>query len=381
MKSVDLMESGIAASGNNGAPLLQPLRVRVLGSPGELRSLSAAWNAMVRADRMTPMQEAGWYLSGVEALLRDSKPMCVAVEDIGTLRAVAPLMQSAAFPRCYEQVGAMLGEPCSLLYADEPALHALLGALSRTGHALKLDRLGDDPAALAAIRRCFAGKALIIIRPGSKLPYLPLQDCGEDVESLLSPRLIRDLRRARRKALGMGAMTFDIHSPASAEDFHPLFEEALRVEAAGWKGRAGTALADDPVRCDFFRRYGLHAAESKILRLAFMRIDSRPVAMQFAIQTGERYWLLKIGYDEAYGKCSPGQLLLFETLAFAGRRNLVSYEFLGSSERWTQRWTSLERSSHQVHVYPFTLNGIFALAQESSKRVWAGVRGKPRQRA
>ncbi len=51
------------------------------------------------------------------------------------------------------------------------------------------------------------------------------------------------------------------------------------------------------------------------LRIAFLRIAGRPVAMQIAVERAQRLWLLKIGYDEEYARCSPGQLLMLEVAA------------------------------------------------------------------
>ena len=39
--------------------------------------------------------------------------------------------------------------------------------------------------------------------------------------------------------------------------------------------------------------------------------------MQVAVETGGRFWLLKVGYDERFARCSPGSLLLLETIRHA----------------------------------------------------------------
>ena len=60
--------------------------------------------------------------------------------------------------------------------------------------------------------------------------------------------------------------------------------------------------------------------------------------MQLAVECGERFWLLKIGYDEEFARCSPGVLLMLHTVRYAATRGLKSYELLGRVEPWTRVW-------------------------------------------
>ena len=135
----------------------------------------------------------------------------------------------------------------------------------------------------------------------------------------------------------------------------------MAVEANGWKGRSGTALQVDRKLERFFRRYAQLACEAAILRLCFLRIDGKAVAMQLAVETDERFWLFKIGYDETYGRCSPGNLLMRETIRYAAQRGLKSYEFLGKEAPWTELWTQAAHPITALRTYPFNFAGFAAL--------------------
>ena len=97
-----------------------------------------------------------------------------------------------------------------------------------------------------------------------------------------------------------------------------------------------------------------------------MRIGGKTVAMQIAIEASDRLWLLKIGYDEAYAKCSPGMLLMLETLQYAARKGLASYEFLGAAKDWTRRWTKTERNNVTIRIYPYTVKGLSIFMRDTS---------------
>ena len=166
----------------------------------------------------------------------------------------------------------------------------------------------------------------------------------------------------------MGPLSFEMVSPTSSE-LELLLEEAFRVEASGWKGRSGSALARDVARGLFFSRYAAAACQKGILRLGFLRIGGRAVAMQLGVECNGRFWGLKCGYDEAYARCSPGTLLILETVRYAAERGLRSFEFLNDL-RWIQMWTQLVRPCISLQAYPPSLRGMAILAGDISRASW-----------
>ena len=107
-----------------------------------------------------------------------------------------------------------------------------------------------------------------------------------------------------------------------------------------------------------------------MLRIGLLRIGDTPVAMQLGVEWGGRFWLLKIGYDEAFSRCSPGSLLMVEMVRRAAGRGLTSYELLGVSEQWTRMWTRRERPCVSLRAYPATCTGAAALATDLATVGW-----------
>ena len=101
----------------------------------------------------------------------------------------------------------------------------------------------------------------------------------------------------------------------------------------------------------FFLDYCERAARTGGCRFAFLDIGGRSVAAQLSVVWQERLWVLKIGYDEAWSRCSPGWLLLAETLRDAFDRGLRSYEFLGSDEPWLHAWPATTREFSTLQYY------------------------------
>jgi CelD/BcsL family acetyltransferase involved in cellulose biosynthesis len=228
-----------------------------------------------------------------------------------------------------------------------------------------LFRLPSTSPTIAAIRERVP---LLLQRDAGSCPVIEIDD---DPEAALSKRHRQDLRRAGRRAAAFGDVSVEVHEPTPG-DVDELLDVALQIEARSWKGRAGTALAVDQRRERFYRAYCAHAAESAILRVAFLRLGDEPAAMQIAVERAGALWLLKIGYDERFSTASPGQLLMLETLRWAADRGLERYEFLGAARDWTRAWTRTEWSCTTVMAYPANPRGAAALAVDGAR--WARAR-------
>lgn len=143
----------------------------------------------------------------------------------------------------------------------------------------------------------------------------------------------------------------EVFQPSSREDFHQRLQDAFRIEASGWKGRNKTAILWSDSRRGFFERLADSALLDRTLRLMFLKVGREDAAAHYAVEAANEYWLLNIGWRDDYRGCSPGNLLLEETIKGAARRGLTRYNFLGKEEPWTQRRTSDLRDCVVVAAY------------------------------
>jgi hypothetical protein len=287
----------------------------------------------------------------------------VLVERGRELAAVAPLALQAG---ALELVGAReLYEPADFAYLDEPALGSLATELRRLKERFVVPRMPAASPTVAALRRAFRGRGALFVRPAGATPVVVVGG-GDPLERFTSRRR-GDLRRAERRAEQEGTVAAEVRAPAEAEA-PAVLEEFFEVEAAGWKGHKGTALAGDPDRRRFFDEYARAAAADGSLRVPVLRIGDETAAMQLAVEQGRRLWLLKIGYDERFARCSPGSLLLLETLRWASGAGLEAVELLGRQEPWTGQWTDEARDCVALHAYPATLGGLGSFLADGARR-------------
>jgi CelD/BcsL family acetyltransferase involved in cellulose biosynthesis len=313
------------------------------------------------------MQSHSWARACVETFVQPGDLQVVVTGDPAQPTAIAPLVRRQRGRPRLELLGVdEIHEPMDFLYADPAALDQLAECLVHLGFPIFLKRIPAHSPVVAAMRRAYRGHGLVVCRPVAGCPYIPLTGAWTRPEQRLTARRRADLQRARRLAEQMGRTSLEMRTPTPLE-LAPLLEEAFEVEAAGWRGRGKTAISCDPVRGPFYRRYASLACEEGILRIAFLRIGGRAAAMQLGVECGERFWLLKMGYDETFARCSPGTLLLAETVAWAAQRGLLSYEFLGSTEPWTRPWTAHVHECLLLAAYPAGWQGMTALTYDIGK--------------
>ena len=84
--------------------------------------------------------------------------------------------------------------------------------------------------------------------------------------------------------------------------------------------------------------------------------------MLIGLEYHNRFWVLKMGYDQKYSRCSPGILLINETIRYAFEHGLNSYEFLGSNEPWLRMWAKHNlRNYVSLGLYSPNIHGLAAL--------------------
>jgi CelD/BcsL family acetyltransferase involved in cellulose biosynthesis len=344
--------------------------IKLLQRPEELAALAGAWDRLAAAQAGGPMQYAAWAQAYAAMSEAPERALHVVVAGGPQPTAIAPLVRRRGRRARLELLGVQeLYEPLDFLYATPAALDPLADALVRLGVPLFLERLPADSPVVAALQRAYRGRGVVLCRPTPEwpgCPWIPLDASWREPEQHLNTGRRSDLRRAWRLAERMGSVRSEVLTPTPAE-LPPLLEEAFQVEAAGWKGRKGSALLTNAERGAFYRHYATAACRQGILRLCFLRIGAQAVAMQLAAECGGGFWLLKIGYDEKFAQCSPGTLLMLETLRYAAARGLRSYEFLGTVEPWTRLWAPQVHPYISLRAYPARARGLAALAADLTK--------------
>jgi CelD/BcsL family acetyltransferase involved in cellulose biosynthesis len=130
------------------------------------------------------------------------------------------------------------------------------------------------------------------------------------VERAIGHHQHKELRRHWRRLCDSGAVLFTAATEPAA--VARALEDFFGLEAGGWKGRAGTATADDEELHAFIRRAvcGL-AAEGKA-SINRILVDGQAIAATIVLRSGRCAWFWKVAYDESFARFSPGVMLSVE---------------------------------------------------------------------
>lgn len=186
-------------------------------------------------------------------------------------------------------------------------------------------------------------------------PYIPMEKSYEALAAKLQSKFKANVRRRRKKLEERGKVT--VEKVTGGPDLAARLEEGFALEASGWKGQNGTAMAQDKATRGFYSELARDGAYHGYLSLYFLRLDGRAVAFQYGLKFGGRYLLLKPGYDEALKECSPGQLLMDEVLRDLSASGIEEFDFLGPDMVWKRDWTDRVRAHTWMFIFRASAKG------------------------
>jgi CelD/BcsL family acetyltransferase involved in cellulose biosynthesis len=202
-----------------------------------------------------------------------------------------------------------------LLHRDRPddaAAELMRKARAAGAHALILRDIPLEGAAMAAFRRALAADGL---RPHvlHSQPRAWL-DATRDAETVLGEALgakkLRRLQRQRDRLKDHGDVVFA--AATTPDDAARALEIFLALEASGWKGRRGTALASSAGDAAFIRRAVREGAARGACEIVTLHAGATPVAAAIVPRHLDRAFYFKIGIDERFAQFSPGVQLTLD---------------------------------------------------------------------
>lgn len=328
-------------------------------------ALVRSWQQLERVASL-PTQSHAFASALSQTLFAERQVEVFFLQDDGAIAALLPLCRAKGHFARWRMISAEgVYEPGDALCPSAESARPLAEAVIRSSRPLKLDRIPAGSPLIPAVQAAMRGKGWVSVRPSLPMPTINLDARWKDPASCFNSGRRYDFRRAARRAAEFGDVSFELLSPEPGE-FDDLFDEAMGVEVRSWKREAGTAIAVDPAKERFFRKFFHSACERGEFRIAFMRIDGQAVAMHMALECLGGYWLFKIGFDETFARCSPGTLLMLHTISWAASRELRTYELLGYVEPWiAQLWTKDQHDCVQLRTYPFNVRGAIAFAVDA----------------
>jgi len=140
-------------------------------------------------------------------------------------------------------------------------------------------------------------------------------------ESSFRKKKRKELKRLSARLAELGALAFSVLQ--QPEEVRGWCDDFLALEASGWKGRSGSALALDPAKEAFFREIFREAFGAGKLEAVRLTLDGRPIAMLISFLAPPGAFSFKMAIDEEHARFSPGVLLQIENLRMLDRGDIA----------------------------------------------------------
>jgi CelD/BcsL family acetyltransferase involved in cellulose biosynthesis len=208
--------------------------------------------------------------------------------------------------------GTLCVPPLDREMAQEAATELMRQARHAGAHALILRDMSLDGAAMQGFSEVLRRDGLRphVLHSVLRACLDATRDADELLHDALGAKKLKELRRLRHRLAEHGAIRFDVaRSPAEVAAALEIF---LALEAGGWKGAVGTALAQNGGDIRFIRRATAALAASGQCEIVTLRAGHTPVAAGIVLRHQDRAFFFKIGVDERFAKHSPGVQLTLE---------------------------------------------------------------------
>ena len=183
----------------------------------------------------------------------------------------------------------------------------------------------------------------------SDSPYLELSGTWDSYWASLSAKFRSNVRNRLSRLTQIGEPALEILSDKTA--IARACDDAWRLEASGWKDQEGTSITSDPAVRTFYTLLAERGADRGWLRLAFLTVGGRRIAVSYSAVHDGRLFLLKTGHDREFHTCSPFKLLTYFAAQEGYARGLREIDFLGDTEPWKQEWTPAARPHDWLFVF------------------------------
>jgi CelD/BcsL family acetyltransferase involved in cellulose biosynthesis len=205
--------------------------------------------------------------------------------------------------------------------------------------------MAANRALMAALaRRGIAARS----RRGMVSPRLAIHGTWDEYLGSQSRSRRESVRRLRRKVLEKSDGRVEI-TRGHAADLEARLEACWAISTHTWKHRQGSSIAADPARAAFYRSVAMDGPDWLVLGL--LHLDGQPIAFEYDLLYEGVLYNLKLGYDEAFEKASPGLALRIELLRWAHENKVAVYDYMGPTADYKARFGTDSVAHDNLRLY------------------------------
>jgi len=342
------------------------LRVEWIEKPEALAALRGDWNALTGG---IPFRSWQWLHTWWEhygaASFQDRQSLCtLAVYDGPRLIGVAPFylapLPTGGFALRLLGSGEVCSDYLSLLCAP-PDLTRVATAVADwltqvdagelagpSWLRLELENvLADDPAWAELAAQLETRGFSVVRQPGNDCWQLTLDEDWEAYKAELSKNLRKAVRLAEQNLFDTGRARLYTSDMASFDQAWRLFVD---LHQRRWQSLGEPGCFASATYANFQRAAAQRLLEAGVLRLQWVELDGRPVAIEYQLQSAGVLYGYQSGIEPEALDVEPGKLSKIATFRAAIEEGLVGIDYLRGSEEYKRRWRFEPRAATDLQV-------------------------------
>jgi CelD/BcsL family acetyltransferase involved in cellulose biosynthesis len=290
--------------------------IQVVHDRQALEAIVPAWEELAaHACESNPFYEPWMLLPALRAQGEGEGFLCALVWDEERLVGLFPFRRIPRFKHLpaptltsWRHSAYLLCTPLVHASSAVECLRAVLYWATANASLLELRYVPRDGAFDAALEEALIGADCRVLPVAQFDRALLCKAASAEayMESAMSGQLRRHLRRSEKKLREAHGVRYISIRPGDA--IGDEIDTFLALEASGWKGQAGGALAASEETLRFGREILEEAHRRGRLHMVGIDCDARPVARRCSLLAGEGAYAFRTAYDEDFASYSPGVL-------------------------------------------------------------------------
>lgn len=321
------------------APTAQ--RIEWVADPARLEELAEPWDALDPG----PFGLSGWYRAWWRAFGEGALRVCLVWRG-ERLAAAVPLERTG--PSRWSVMANVHTPRLALPFADEWALGEAWLAVFAAARELVVPALPADGAVWRSLQAARErSPRWDILAPGNVSPVVDTAGDFSAWRAESKPRWGAPLERFRRKMGREHEAAFELVS--APPDLDGELDRGIALEAAGWKGEQGSAIAADAELERFYREAAAAWQAAGMLRCSTLTLDGELTSWDLcALHRGELL-LVKTAFDETRRRLAPGLVLRLSVIERCFElEDVLAHDLLGDDDEWKLKFSTGAQRHLQV---------------------------------
>ncbi len=328
----------------------------------ELAERAEAWDELLlQSGRSAPVLSYTWITAYLKHQLRPRENwLCLFAYDGARLVGVLPLVTG----KCYSLAGLRLtpfqlpssiyhtsGADCLTQPGREDILATFVDYLNHIPRTTPVVLFRLVPEVSTPMRLARTSDALwVSTHYVSNENSVPLPKTRAEYAAGMSSNLRRYLKKNGRRLEKLPDVRYRVRE--QERSLNECLTEFIEVENRNWKGSEQSSVKARPADLDMLTEIAQAMTRHGWMVWNFLEADGKTIAGQYAVLINRILNLVKIGFDDNYRFCSPGNLLMDRVISEAIESSDVDEVNMMTDLDWHHKWQTVPRPLFNAVVFP-----------------------------